>query len=620
MTIERRSIQLLNTLVANQIAAGEVIDRPASVVRELLENSLDAESKYLSVDIENGGIKSITVTDDGYGVNKDDLTLALTRHATSKLATIEDLQTINSLGFRGEALASINSVARVKIASKQSGTEHGWQIDGTSMNIEPSPITAGTRISVQDLFYSVPARRKFLRAAQTEFKHCDTVFRRLALINFDCRLSLSHNGKPIHSFEKATTLEEKDKRVGQLLGKDFINNALAIDVKAGDMRITGWVGMPAIARSQADKQYFYINNRWVKDITISHAVRHGFRDVLFQGRHPAYALMLSMDAASIDFNVHPAKQEIRLREPNMVHDFIAHAVQEAIASNSEGLQVDLANSTTDGSRTDSYEPSIPTPFNYNNNYSFTGSSKPSRRDVQDSLAFYQDSKHEPFTSGNFSEAINFSSDSEQPQSQIPKHNFSDDTILGHALAQLQNIYILAENKHGLVVVDMHAAHERIIYERLKRQYAEQGSVPSQKMLEPVAVTASEEEIETLLKHQKNFILHGLEIDQRAADTLLLRALPANLIVKNHQQLIQDIISDIQHLESSTRIEDAIHERLSRHACHSAVRAGHRLSIAEMNSLLRDIERTERSGQCNHGRPTWIQVTVAQFDQLFMRGQ
>lgn len=619
MTIERKNIQLLNTLVANQIAAGEVIDRPASVVRELLENSLDAGATSLNVDIENGGIKSIVVTDDGYGIDKNDLPLSLTRHATSKLTSIEDLQSIDSLGFRGEALASISSVARVTLASKQPGTEHGWQIDGSSLEIEPSPITGGTRIAVQDLFYSVPARRKFLRAPQTEFKHCDTVFRRLALLNFDCRFSLTHNGKQIHSFERAVTLEEKDKRVGQLLGKDFVQNALGIDVRAGDMHITGWVGMPAIARSQADKQYFYLNTRWVKDTTVSHAVRHGFRDVLFQGRHPAYVLMLTMEPSSVDFNVHPAKQEIRLRAPSMVHDFVAHAVQEAVASNDTGLQVDLPQSNVAMPQINNYRPSGSTSSGYGAGYLPAHSDRASRSRVQDSLAFYQnnspDTSNRPLDGHSFADAT-----AEQQSSQRTEQpQLSDDMPLGHALAQLHNIYILAENIHGLVVVDMHAAHERIIYERLKKQYA-QGSVPSQKMLDPVTVTASEEEIEILLKHQQDCIRHGLEIDQRAVDTLLIRALPANLVVKNHQQLIQDIISDIQHLESSTRIEDAIHERLSSHACHSAVRAGHRLSIIEMNSLLRDIERTERSGQCNHGRPTWIQVTVAQLDQLFMRGQ
>ena len=621
MSNHHTPIQLLDTLVANQIAAGEVIDRPASVIRELIENSLDAKARSIRVDLEHGGCRSIVVTDDGGGIVKDELTLALTRHATSKMTRIEDLNTIHSLGFRGEALASIASVARVVLMSKAEHAAHGWQVQNDNSDIQPAAISQGTQISIRDLFYSVPARRKFLRAAQTEFKHCDAAFRRIALQNFDCSMHLSHNGKPVLSFDKAATIEDKDKRVGKLLGQEFIQNSIAIDVLAGDMQITGWIGLPAIARSQSDKQFFYLNGRWIKDKTVSHAVRHGFRDVLFHDRHPSYVLMLTMDPAGVDFNVHPAKQEIRLRSPNMLHDFIAHAVREAIASSKTGLQTDLSSSISSESPVHSPSQPFPSGRDSQNNTSFGTQqyhTKPSREAIQESFHFYQAAST---TEDDFSaHSLSGIEQSTNPFADTTHASTDGNTMpLGHALAQLHNIYVLAENNKGLVLVDMHAAHERIIYERFKRQYSE-GTIPSQKLLEPATIQASEDEIETFLEHRELYLKQGLECDRWGEETLIVRSLPANLTITDYQQLIHDLISDIRQLDSSTRLEDSFHHRLSRHACHSAIRAGHKLSIPEMNNLLRDIERTERSSQCNHGRPTWIQVAVSQLDQLFMRGQ
>lgn len=622
-------IHQLSPRLANQIAAGEVVERPASVIKELLENSLDAGSRRLQVDLEQGGVKLMRVRDDGSGIDKDDLPLALSRHATSKIVHLDDLEAVASLGFRGEALASISSVARLSLVSNP-GTGHAWQAraEGRDMETELSPAShpQGTTVEVRDLFFNTPARRKFLRTERTEYTRIEEVVKRLALSRFDVGFSVRHNGRQIHTWQPAQTEPERERRVAQICGPEFMKNALAIDIERVGLRLWGWVALPAFSRSQADLQHFYVNGRAIRDKLVSHAVRQAFQDVLHHSRHPAFVLYLELDPAAVDVNVHPTKHEVRFRDSRNVHSFIFSSLHHALAEVrpsagsdtteqpaasaqpvDSGLNIgefagqasiDLrAAAAPDPSGSESAPPSL-----FNRPVSYAPAERVSssgRARVEEQLQSY----------GRLQPAV--PSLTEAKEDGIPP--------LGYAVAQLKGIYILAENEAGLIVVDTHAAHERITYERLKSAFAQQG-VQAQPMLVPESVAVSEAEADLAEQHQEVFSQLGFELQRSAPEAVLVRQIPVVLERANVAQLVRDVLSDLKTYGSSERIKHHINEILSTMACHGSVRANRKLNLAEMNALLRDMEATERSGQCNHGRPTWTQMSLAELDKLFMRGQ
>ncbi len=585
----------------NQIAAGEVVERPASVIKELVENSLDAGATRIEVDIEQGGGKLIRVRDNGGGIHPDDLRLALSRHATSKISTLEELEKVVSMGFRGEALPSIASVSRLTIASRTTGQESGWSVSGDGGDQIADPVPSahpqGTTVEVRDLFYNTPARRKFMRTDKTEYGHIETQLKRLALSRFDVSFSLTHNRKEMFTLPLASQLREQERRLAGLLGDAFLGQVIHLDRDQAGLSLRGWVARPVFSRSQADMQYFYVNGRMVRDKLVTHAVRQAFQDVLFHGRHPAYVLYLDLDPLQVDVNVHPAKHEVRFRDGRMVHGFIYRTLHQVLADTRPGQEVDR---TTGEILPVTVEPrttatGVP-PFNYQ---------QPLGLQVQERQAGYQPSFLMQQPSPEWSVADNSS------VQQVPP--------LGFALAQLKGIYILAENAAGLILVDMHAAHERITYERFKHALQE-GGISRQPLLVPVSVPVSSREADLAETQQTLFSELGMEVDRLGAETLAVRAIPVLLQGADAEQLLRDILSDIVVHGSSDRIRSEINQVLATMACHGAVRANRRLTIEEMNALLRDMERTERSDQCNHGRPTWVQLDLDRLDKLFLRGR
>ncbi len=584
--------------LANQIAAGEVVERPSSVVKELLENALDAGARQIEVDIEQGGVKLIRVRDDGCGIIKDDMPLALSRHATSKITQVEDLERVSTLGFRGEALPSIGSVSRLTLSSRTESDERGWrvQIEGSvPSTLEPQPHARGTTVEVRDLFYNTPARRKFLRAEKTEFNHVEEVVKRIALSRFDTAVRLQHNQKPVYALHPAGDLKQMEKRVADVCGAAFVEHALRIDFEATGLKLSGWIAQPTFSRSQADLQYFYVNGRMVRDKLVSHAVRQAYRDVLFHDRHPAFVLYFELDPALVDVNAHPTKHEVRFRESRMVHDFLFRALHNVLAR------------TRPGSTPNPVAVSdivIPTAANAapEQQSTFVYSSPPSGApaQVRENMASY---------ASMFSAA--------QPAAELPRT--SESPPLGYALAQLHGIFILAENANGLVLVDMHAAHERVTYERMKQAHAGEGIV-SQPLLVPVTVRVSEREA-ALADEQRDLLrAAGIEVDRIGPETMVIRQLPALLRDADAEKLLRDVLSDLVVHGTSSRVMDQLNELFATMACHGSVRANRRLTLPEMNALLRDMEATERADQCNHGRPTWIQLGLGELDKLFLRGQ
>ncbi len=608
-------IKLLDPRLANQIAAGEVVERPASVVKELVENSLDAGAKRIDLEVDEGGVKLIRVRDDGAGIGKEDLPLALSRHATSKIAELSDLESVASLGFRGEALASISSVSRLCLSSATEGSESAWaaRSEGRDMSavLEPVAHPRGTTVEVRDLFFNTPARRKFLRTEKTEFGHLDEVMKRQALGRFDVGFSLRHNGRAVHSLKAATSQLEQERRLAAVCGPAFMENALFIDRSAIGLRLWGWVALPGFSRSQADLQHFYVNGRYIRDRLVAHAVRQAYRDVLFHGRHPAFVLYLELDPASVDVNVHPTKHEVRFRDGRSVHDFIFRTLHktladvrpETVAQNAalaqpgeplrEMPQQQAAMALRDDGRLPS---SAPTAAGYVNTANYSGGAASPQ--IAEQLPAYQRLVSSPNTAAG--------DDSEVPP-------------LGYALAQLKGVYILAENAQGMVLVDMHAAHERITYERMKAARAGEG-LRSQPLLVPQALAVSEREADCAEQQRAVFTELGLHVERASAESLVVREVPVILADSRVEQLVRDVIADLLEYGSSDRIAAHINEILSTMACHGSVRANRRLTLPEMNSLLRDMEATERSGQCNHGRPTWVQVGMAELDKWFLRGR
>jgi DNA mismatch repair protein MutL len=589
-------IQVLPPQLVNQIAAGEVIERPASVVKELLENSLDAGAGSIEVDIEQGGKQRIRVRDDGSGIQRQELSLALSRHATSKIASLEELEQINSLGFRGEALPSIASVSRLQLSSRIREDDSGWAVqgDGSDRELSTSPVAhlPGTTVDVQDLFFNTPARRKFLRTDTTEFKHIENVVRRIALSCFPVAVKLQHNQRPVFHLPAATTREQQERRVADLCGKAFMEQAIHIAHAAAGLSLHGWVAQPTFSRSQPDLQYFYVNNRMVRDKLVTHAIRQAYQDVLFHGRHPAYVLFLEIDPATVDVNAHPTKHEVRFRDSRLVHDYLFRTLHEALA------QVRPAADQ-------------PAPLPARPVAALQVATGQGRVPAQNSMSLGVGEQLTRYAALH-PRAPERPAVAAQPEA-------GDEFPLGFALAQLHGVFILAQNAAGLVLVDMHAAHERITYEGLKA--AQQGEgIRSQPLLVPVSLDVSRREADVCEQQQEWFAALGFEVDRMGPERVVVRQVPALLGDADIAALVRDVLSDLLEHGSSQRIQDFMNELLSTMACHGSVRANRRLSTDEMNALLRQMESTERSGQCNHGRPTWVQIDLAELDKLFLRGQ
>ncbi|MDH5393471.1 MAG: DNA mismatch repair endonuclease MutL [Gammaproteobacteria bacterium] len=605
----KRIHQMPHQLI-NQIAAGEVVERPSSVIKELLENSLDAGSDKIDIDIEQGGIKLIRITDNGSGIHKDDMALALSRHATSKIRNLDDLEHVGSLGFRGEAVPSIASISRLVITSATEN-QPGWQVigDGSEKEIQQKPAAhkTGTTIEVRDLFFNVPARRKFLKKEKTEFKHLEDVVKRIALSRFDIGLTLSNNRKTVRQFRAASDQLGQEKRVADICGKSFIEQSVYVEHEAFGLKIWGWIALPTFSRSQADLQYFYVNGRMVKDRVVTHAIRQAYQDVLYHGRHPAYILYFELDPVLVDVNAHPTKSEVRFRESRTVHDFLYRSIHDAIAKISPSAQAVSQMPSFASVDAPNTNPVPAAALQYSGSgQAYSGRQSMMSLAVEEQIAAYS----KLASSEARAEIADFSNNAEA-HAQYPP--------LGFAKAQLHGIFILAENREGMVIVDMHAAHERITYERLKQAYEGEG-IASQPLLLPIDIDVSEKEADLIESEQAFFKDIGMEVDRSGPQSLRIRQIPLLLNKTNAEALLRDVLSDFSVHGRSERIKNKMNEVMGTMACHGSVRANRQLTIQEMNALLRDMENTERSGQCNHGRPTWVQMKLSQIDKLFMRGQ
>lgn len=621
MSGQTKRIQVLTPRLANQIAAGEVVERPASVLKELLENALDAGSQRIDVEVEAGGIKLIRVKDDGQGISEEDLPLALARHATSKITTLDDLEGVASLGFRGEALASVSSVSRLELITSRDGSGKGWRVvaEGRDMQaqVTPAPHPQGTSLIVRDLFFNTPARRKFLRTERTEFSHLEEVFRRLALSRQDVAFSLKHEGKSLHQLQAITDPEDQQqlaRRIGQLLGKGFLDQALQVDAVASGISLRGWVGLPVYARAQADRQYFFVNGRVVRDRLVAHAIRQAYQDVLYSGRHPVFVLWLDVDPTLVDVNVHPTKHEVRFRDGRWIHDFIFSALHKRLGAALLGAEKQPSPTglqqprVTPPSPLQEASPVQQNALNWSQSEQHT--QRPTPAGVAESLAFYQQLAAAAPSSLSAQEAT---------QHQQPPQKHSDIPPLGYALAQLQGIYILAQNAHGLVVVDMHAAHERITYERLKQDWVKR-PLTSQPLLVPETLSLEAELVEVAEQQEAVLADLGIQLQALGPQEVVVRSLPVLLQAARSQDVILTLLQELKRFGSSRSLEQSINEVLASIACHGSVRAGRQLNLPEMNALLRDMEATERSDQCNHGRPTWFQLSMQDLDAMFLRGR
>jgi DNA mismatch repair protein MutL len=645
-----RPIQQLPDQLISQIAAGEVVERPAAVVKELLENALDAGATQVTIRLEEGGVKRIAITDNGRGIPPEELPLALARHATSKIASLTDLENVSTLGFRGEALASIASVAAVSITSRTPDAPHAWEIVGSHQGtVSPSSGAFGTTIDVQDLYFNTPARRKFLKSEQTEYGHCAEVVRRIALARPDVAFSLTHNGRTIDHWN----VSEPAKRSAQILGNDFAEARLQLDEAAGPLRLHGYVGLPTASKARADGQFFYVNGRFVRDKLLVHAVKAAYEDVLHGDRFPSYVLALELDPAMVDVNVHPSKIEVRFRDSRAVHQFVFHAVQRALAQTSAtshgnapapvsaaeiapsgaswgaGFGRDSGSGGTPAWRRPHEQTSFGSQLSssYPSTYSPSPYPAGSRWDAQPSgagVAQRLDAYGALFTGLKDTDAAQARpapSGFEMPPPAAPAHD--DDFPLGFALAQLHGIYILAQNRKGLVLVDMHAAHERILYEQLKNALDAQAGgeqMQVQQMLIPVTFFADAVEVGTAEENRETLQALGFDIAAVSPTTLAVRAVPILLKNADAQTLARDVLRDVREYGGSRVLIERRNELLGTLACHTAVRANRILSVQEMNALLRQMEATERADQCNHGRPTWVQLEISALDKLFLRGQ
>ena len=630
LTPVRRPIRELPDKLISQIAAGEVVERPASVVRELVDNALDAGASQVTVRLMAGGVRLIAVEDDGHGIARDELALTLRRHATSKIASLQDLESVGTMGFRGEALAAINSIADMSLQSRTDGADHAWQLDGRTGELQPAARTRGTSVEVRELFYATPARRKFLKTDATELAHCVEAVRRHALVRPDVGFAIWHEGKLVEQWRACTgdTVQTAhDKRLSDVLGSDFVTQSVAVlyesTVRRADglpaLRVWGRAGIPDAARSRADQQFAYVNGRYVRDKVLRHAARSAYEDVLHGHRQPVYALYVEMDPSRVDVNVHPTKIEVRFRDSREVHQAVRHGTENALATPRSSVSSKAADDGPAHPLSNSFPSAL---LSQQNN--------PPRQHLwgQPAITFVANSSHRasdfeamwptPEGSGN-SQVRNVA-----PASTTSTHTLSElppgDWPLGRAVAQLQGIYILAENTQGLVIVDMHAAHERIVYERLKAQIGLTASIASQPLLIPATFAASPQEVATAEASADVLATLGLEITPFSPKTLAVRAVPTSLAQGDAVELARSVLAELAQHDASTVIERAQNEMLSTMACHGAVRANRKLTIEEMNALLRQMEATERSDQCNHGRPTWRQVSIKELDALFMRGR
>lgn len=607
------TIRLLPDQLISQIAAGEVVERPASALKELLENSLDAGSTDIQVSLLQGGIKQMRVIDNGAGVAKEDLMLALTRHATSKIASLEDLESVASLGFRGEALASIASISRTQLLSRQVDSKHAWRIasEGSDISaIEPAALDAGTVIEVSDLYFNTPARRKFLKTEATEFGHCEEMFTRIALSRPDIGLMLQHNGRALSRL----TIGQPERRFSEVLGSEFVAESISVDESAAGLRLWGMAAKPTFNRNSRDTQYVYVNGRFVRDKVISHAIRQAYQDVLHHDRHPAFVLFLELDPNLVDVNVHPAKTEVRFRDSQSIHRFIFHSLNKALA-----IPTGVSNAVTANQA--QYNPFSPQGANTvsANPVLYPTHQSQINLSVNEGPSFYQS-----MFGGNQSQAFNTTS---SPVNLLPDDLAGKETLheypLGFAVGQVHGVYVLAQNKEGLVVVDMHAAHERIMYEKLKNALDNQ-TVQMQPLLLPVSFNADKLEVatvhEALASNHATLQQLGFDIAILSPTTLAVRAVPTMLQDADAVTLARDVLRDLREYGASRVLTERRNELLGTMACHAAVRANRSLTIPEMNALLRDMEATERSGQCNHGRPTWFQVSMTDLDKMFMRGK
>jgi DNA mismatch repair protein MutL len=573
-------IQQLPNHLINQIAAGEVVERPASVVKELLENSLDAGATSVQLDILAGGEKLIRIRDNGAGIARQELALALSRHATSKISSLDDLESVVSLGFRGEALPSIASVSRLTICSRTASAETAWQVEADRGDISdamPAAHPVGTTIEVHDLFYNTPARRRFLKTERTEFGHIEKWIKRLALSRPDVAFTVSHNRRLVLQLPAAVTAVERLARVGKILGDQFAEQTVYVETEADGIAVSGWLGLPTFNRSQPDMQYWFVNGRSIGDKTLAHAARHAYRDVLFHGRYPAYVLGLTLDPATVDANAHPAKHEVRFRDARKTHGVVSQALQVALGDTKPGGHAQAPTSMPHR------------PVLAQGAMQFQSHGHVPRAAVAETLAAY---------------------DAMTPN-EIPP--------MGFAIAQLAGTYVLAENADGLIVVDMHAAHERILYEKLKQNF-DNSELVRQPLLVPTTVSVSESEADLVVGSAALFEKIGLVVDRGGPTSLVVREVPALLRDTDAESLLRDVLSDLAEAGQSNRVEDALHDFLATMACHHSVRANRVLSLHEMNALLREMETTERADQCNHGRPTWTAITMAELDRIFMRGQ
>jgi len=591
-------IKVLPEQLIHQIAAGEVIERPASVIKELVENSVDAGASRIDVDIEEGGARLCRVRDDGSGIQPDELALALSRHATSKITTIDDLERVGTLGFRGEALPSIASVSRMRLSSRASGSDVGYALsadNGSLSALEPTAHPVGTTVEVRDLFFNVPARRKFLRAERTESQHITRMIERLALASFDKAFSLSIGRKQIADFPAAFSQIERERRVAQIVGDEFMANALYIEHDATGCKLTGWICQPTFARAQPDLQYFYLNGRMLRDRLIGNAVRMGYRDVMFHGRHAAYVLFLELDPTQVDVNAHPAKLEVRFRDSRHVHDFLFRSVERALRSTYAGANRDA-----------------PAPASTATLLGQSAASDmwPARGPTQSTFGLRVAEPSPPAFAASPTPSF------DAPVQPAPTLEAAP---LGYAIAQLHGVYILSQAPDGLILVDMHAAHERTTYERMKSAL-QGGTIASQPMLVPLTISVAPAQADAFEEHADALRRVGLDVERTGPANICVRSIPAFLKTSDLNELVGSIAADLVQHGASRGVEEAFNEALGTIACHGAVRANRLLSIPEMNALLREMERTVRSDQCNHGRPTWTYVSMTELDRLFLRGR
>lgn len=619
-------IKVLSDQLISQIAAGEVVERPASALKELVENSLDAHSMDIKVSLIEGGIKQLRVTDNGNGIAQSDMALALTRHATSKIQSLADLEAVASLGFRGEALASIASVSRTQVVSRAQNEKHAWTIysNGSEISaLEPSALDAGTIVEVNDLYFNTPARRKFLKKDATEFGHCEAAFTRVALSRPDVAFTLEHNGRVISRY----AIGEAGKRFKAVLGDEFSAESVTVDAEAAGLRFWGMAAKPTFSRGRRDCQYVYVNGRFVRDKLIAHAIRQAYQDVLHHDRHPAFVLFLALDPQLVDVNVHPAKTEVRFRDGQAIHRFIFHALNKVLAT-----PTGESNSVTAGQASHNPFATI-RPATLLNQPSSTaptfGASQYPGYQSQIPLHANQSTDFYQKMYGNATESAQSALSEDNTDLRLTdsqNHEVADDAPgfpLGFALGQIHGVYVLAQNAKGLVVVDMHAAHERIMYEQLK-QALDDKSVSMQPLLIPVSFNADRLEVaivnDVLASGADTLNQLGFDIAVLSPSTLAVRAVPTLLQKADAVSLARDVLRELAEYGASRVLTDQRNTLLGTMACHAAVRANRSLTIPEMNALLRDMEATERSGQCNHGRPTWFQVSISDLDKMFMRGK